>query len=73
MDSMPRLVVLRLVNGVVLDHPFAGEVRLHLTPGSCEVTGRRSAHSLYDYELATYDADDTFRHEDSLLEFLKGL
>ena len=42
-----------------------GEVRLHLTPGSCEVTGRRSAHSLYDYELATYDADDTFRHEDS--------
>jgi argininosuccinate synthase len=42
-----------------------GEVRLHLTPGSCEVTGRRSEHSLYDYELATYDAADTFRHEDS--------
>ena len=42
-----------------------GEVRLHLTPGSCEVTGRRSDHSLYDYELATYDAADTFRHEDS--------
>ena len=42
-----------------------GEVRLHLTPGSCEVTGRRSPHSLYDYELATYDADDSFRHEDS--------
>ena len=30
MDSMPRLVVLRLVNGVVLDHPFAGEVRFPL-------------------------------------------
>ncbi len=42
-----------------------GEVRLHLSPGSCEVTGRRSDHSLYDYELATYDADDRFRHEDS--------
>lgn len=42
-----------------------GEVRLHLTPGSCEVTGRRSPHSLYDYELATYDAEDAFRHEDS--------
>ncbi len=26
-----------------------GEVRLHLEPGSCEVTGRRSPHSLYDF------------------------
>src|SRR3954469_1937760 len=42
-----------------------GEVRLRLSPGSCIVTGRRSEHSLYDYELATYDAADTFRHEDS--------
>ena len=42
-----------------------GEVRLRLGPGSCIVTGRRSETSLYDYELATYDAADTFRHEDS--------
>ncbi|MCU1373734.1 MAG: argininosuccinate synthase [Actinomycetia bacterium] len=42
-----------------------GEVRLRLSPDSCVVTGRRSEHSLYDYELATYDAADTFRHEDS--------
>ncbi len=42
-----------------------GEVRLRLSPGSCEVTGRRSPHSLYDYGLATYDAGDSFRHEDS--------
>jgi argininosuccinate synthase len=42
-----------------------GEVRLRLSPNSCEVTGRRSPHSLYDYGLATYDADDSFRHEDS--------
>jgi argininosuccinate synthase len=42
-----------------------GEVRLHLEPGSCEVTGRRAPRSLYDYSLATYDADDAFRHEDS--------
>jgi argininosuccinate synthase len=42
-----------------------GDVRLRLEPGSCRVTGRRSAHSLYDYELATYDAEDQFRHEDS--------
>jgi argininosuccinate synthase len=42
-----------------------GEVRLHLSPGSCQVSGRRSPHSLYDYGLATYDAEDSFRHEDS--------
>jgi argininosuccinate synthase len=42
-----------------------GDVRLHLEPGSCQVTGRRSEHSLYDYGLATYDAADAFRHEDS--------
>jgi argininosuccinate synthase len=42
-----------------------GEVRLHLEPGSCTVTGRRSPYSLYDYELATYDSADRFRHEDS--------
>jgi argininosuccinate synthase len=42
-----------------------GDVRLHLGPGSVQVTGRRSEHSLYDYGLATYDAGDSFRHEDS--------
>ncbi len=42
-----------------------GDVRLHLSPGSCRVTGRRSPDALYDYELATYDAADTFKHADS--------
>ena len=42
-----------------------GEVRLRLVAGSCDINGRRSPHSLYDYTLATYDADDAFRHEDS--------
>jgi argininosuccinate synthase len=42
-----------------------GEVRLRLAPGSCTVTGRRSPRSLYNYALATYDAADNFRHEDS--------
>ncbi|MEY2424999.1 MAG: argininosuccinate synthase [Actinomycetota bacterium] len=42
-----------------------GDVRLHLSPGSCRVSGRRSPDALYDYELATYDAADTFRHADS--------
>ncbi len=42
-----------------------GEVRLSLSAGSCKVSGRRSPVALYDYGLATYDAADTFRHEDA--------
>jgi len=42
-----------------------GEVRLHLEPGRCFATGRRAERSLYDYELATYEAADAFRHEDA--------
>jgi len=42
-----------------------GEVRLRLEPGRCFVVGRRSPVGLYDYGLATYDAADTFRHQDA--------
>ncbi len=42
-----------------------GEVRLRLEPGRCWVTGRRSETGLYDHGLATYDATDSFRHEDA--------
>ncbi len=42
-----------------------GEVRLRCEPGKCFVVGRRSPVSLYDYGLATYDAADTFHHEDA--------
>ncbi len=42
-----------------------GEVRLHLAPGQCYVVGRRSPIGLYDHGLATYDATDTFRHQDA--------
>jgi len=38
----------------------SGEVRLVLSYGTCTVTGRRSDASLYDFDLATYDAGDTF-------------
>ena len=37
-----------------------GEVRLTLHGGTATVTGRRSEASLYDFNLATYDAQDTF-------------
>ena len=38
----------------------SGEVRLVLHHGSVTVTGRRSEASLYDFNLATYDEQDTF-------------
>ncbi|MDQ3733960.1 MAG: argininosuccinate synthase [Actinomycetota bacterium] len=37
-----------------------GEVRMTLHGGRAVPTGRRSAASLYDFGLATYDAQDTF-------------
>jgi len=46
-------------------HAVSGDVRLRLESGRCEVVGRRAPHGLYDYELATYDAADRFRHEDA--------
>ncbi|MBT8227064.1 MAG: argininosuccinate synthase [Dactylosporangium sp.] len=38
----------------------SGEIRLNLHGGRAVVTGRRSAASLYDYGLATYDEGDQF-------------
>jgi argininosuccinate synthase len=43
-----------------------GEVRLRCeVPGRCLVAGRRSPVGLYDYDLATYEAADRFRHQDA--------
>lgn len=40
-----------------------GTVRMKLYKGSCTVTGRKSPYSLYDFNLASYGADDVFNHE----------
>ena len=42
-----------------------GEVRLVAEPNRVYVNGRRSPASLYDYELATYEKEDAFRHSDA--------
>jgi argininosuccinate synthase len=39
-----------------------GTVKLRLEPGSVRVVGRRSAHSLYETSLATYERGDEFDH-----------
>ena len=43
-----------------------GDVRLRFEPpGVMRIEGRRSPLALYDHGLATYDASDTFRHQDA--------
>ena len=52
----------RALDGFVDDASVhvTGEVRLRLHGGRAIVVGRRSSTSLYDYNLATYDSEDTF-------------
>ena len=40
-----------------------GEVRLELSSGRCEVTGRRAPPALSRPDLATYESGDSFDHE----------
>ena len=43
-----------------------GDVRLRFEPpGVMRIEGRRIPMALYDHGLATYDASDTFRHQDA--------
>ncbi|MGQ9545706.1 MAG: argininosuccinate synthase [Dehalococcoidia bacterium] len=37
-----------------------GTVRVKLFKGNCQIAGRKSPYSLYDYSLATYDKGDSF-------------
>jgi argininosuccinate synthase len=39
-----------------------GTVRMKLYKGNCTVIGRKSPHSLYEFDLATYGAKDSFSH-----------
>ena len=43
-----------------VNEAVTGDVRMTLHGGRATVTGRRSAESLYDFGMATYDSGDTF-------------
>ena len=45
--------------------PVSGEVRLKLYKGTCQATGRRSPHGLYQEDLATFGEDDVYRQCDA--------
>jgi len=42
-----------------------GTVKVKLHKGNCQIVGRKSPYSLYDYSLATYDKGDVFDQSDS--------
>jgi len=42
-----------------------GDVRVKLFKGACHVAARRSPYSLYDPEIATFDADDVYNQADA--------
>lgn len=45
--------------------PVSGEVRLELYKGSCRVLGRKSDHSLYSLDFATFEDEDVYRQKDA--------
>jgi len=47
----------------VVQKNMTGTVRLMLYKGNCIPTGRKSPYSLYDMDLATYEAGDTYDHQ----------
>ncbi|RFA35652.1 argininosuccinate synthase [Virgibacillus dokdonensis] len=48
----------------------SGIVKVKLYKGQAQVVGRKSKQSLYDFDLATYNAEDSFDHE-AALGFIK--
>ena len=45
--------------------PMSGSVRIKLYKGAASVVGRRSDNSLYDPELATFEADEVYAQADA--------
>jgi argininosuccinate synthase len=66
-DGLWHAPLMRALDAFMLttQEHVTGEVRLRLAPGRCEPIGRRAPRGLYDHDLATYDAEDVFRHQDS--------
>ncbi|MGD2042458.1 MAG: argininosuccinate synthase [Acidimicrobiia bacterium] len=48
-----------------IQEPVTGEARLILYKGSVITTGRRSPHTIYDADVATFEADDVYDQADA--------
>lgn len=61
--SPERVTLQRTMDGIQAD--VSGETRLALYKGSLRITGRRSPNSIYDEEVATFEADDVYDQADA--------
>jgi argininosuccinate synthase len=50
----------------VTQRPVTGDVRLKLYKGNCTVVGRRSPHSLYSMDFATFGEEEVFDQKDAV-------
>ena len=61
--SPERVMLQQTMDGIQAD--VTGEARLVLYKGSMRLTGRRSPNSIYDEEVATFEADEVYDQADA--------
>lgn len=61
--SPERIALQSLIDTVQKN--VTGTVRLKLYKGNCSVTGRKSPHSLYNPELATFEEEKVYNQKDA--------
>ncbi|MEW6674885.1 MAG: argininosuccinate synthase [Nitrospirota bacterium] len=61
--SPERKAIQNLIDDIQRD--VTGTVRVKLYKGNCYVVGRKSPHSLYHPELATFEAEDVYNQKDA--------
>jgi argininosuccinate synthase len=61
--SPERVMLQQTMDGIQAD--VTGEARLALYKGSMRLTGRRSPNSIYDEEVATFEADEVYDQSDA--------
>ena len=61
--SPERFAMQNLMDDIQRD--VTGTVRIKLYKGNCYVAGRKSPHSLYHPELATFEAEDIYNQKDA--------
>lgn len=61
--SPERLALQNLVDDIQKD--MSGTVRVKLYKGNCLIVGRKSPHSLYNPELATFETEEVYNQKDA--------
>ena len=61
--SPERIAIQNLIDDIQKD--VRGTVRIKLYKGNCYIVGRKSPNSLYNPELATFEAEDVYNQKDA--------